>query len=250
MKSVLWAADYSQLELRIFASVTKTRWMVETFLDPNGDIHAATAERVLGIPKEKQTPSVRTRSKNLNFGMAYGAQGETIENQIIVFALRNPEMQITIPSLSECRDMVKDYWKAAPEAAEWKEWYLDRCRELGYSETLYGRRWYLPHLRHPSQDLRARAERQAVNLHIQGTASDIIKQAQLMLHREIIEQGWKADIRLQVHDELLGCIWEPELEKRQKWVDTVARFMVLDQPLRPVPLKVKPKLVTNWKEAK
>lgn len=246
-KPVIWQADYSQLELRIFASVTKTRWMIETFADPAGDIHAATAMRVLGVTAtQAKQPDVRTRAKVLNFGMAYGAQGETVEEQIIVFALRNPELPIKIPSLQECRDMVKAYWNAAPEAEAWREFYLDVVRNQGFSETLYGRRRYLPHINHPSADLRSHSERQAINHVIQGTAGDIIKMAALMLWREAPE--FEADIRSQIHDELMGLCNNPD--KAALWIEKVQQYMVLDQPLMPVPLKIEPKLIKNWKEAK
>ena len=181
-KPRLWNADYSQLELRIFASVTGTRWMIETYMDPNGDIHAATGERVFGIPKAQQTPTMRVKAKTLNFGMAYGAEGENVEEQIMTNALRYPELEIRVPSLQECKDMVKQFWRAAPEAMEWKNAVVEIVRERGFSETLYGRRRYLPHIRSGNSELRSHAARQAVNHVIQGTAADIIKMAALLIY--------------------------------------------------------------------
>lgn len=252
---MLWNADYSQLELRIFASVTKCRWMVEEFMNPDGDIHAATGQYVLGIPKHQQTPAIRTRSKTLNFGMAYGAAGETVEDQIMTFALRYPNLDIKIPSLAECNEMVKLYWQRAPEAQEWKDWYIEVVRDRGYSETMYGRRRYLPFIRSMNQDLRSGAERQAINHVIQGTAADIIKMASLMIYQEV--RAWKGsvggrqpDIRAQIHDELMGNAPDGSVEEQVKWLSIVERCMLLEQPLMPVPLKVEPKLVKNWKEAK
>ena len=244
---MLWNADYSQLELRIFAYVTKCRWMVDTF-QQDGDIHAATGQIVLGIsPAElKANPSMRTRAKTLNFGMAYGAQGETVEEQIIKTALQRPDLNIKIPSLAECKEMVKTFWTKAPEAKEWVIFIQELVRDRGYSETLYGRRRYLPFIRSNNSELRAHAERQAVNHVIQGSAADIIKNAALMLWRDCDE--YDADIRLQVHDELMGICWNPA--KAQLWLEVVKRYMELDQPLQPVPLKVEPRLVRNWYEAK
>lgn len=246
---MLWNADYSQLELRIFASVTRCQWMVNTFAE-GGDIHAATAEFVLGIPKAQQTPVIRVRAKTLNFGMAYGAQGETVEDQIMTFALRYPELEIAIPSLAECKEMVKLYWQRAPEAQEWKDFYTELVRDRGYSETLYGRRRYLPFIRSQNQDLRSGAERQAINHVIQGTAADIIKMAALLVHQDCLRVGNGADLRAQIHDELMGKAPEGTLEEQMEWLKVVEADMLLDQPLRPVPLKVEPKLVANWKEAK
>jgi DNA polymerase-1 len=242
---MLWQADYSQLELRIFASVTKTRWMVETFLDPDGDIHAATALQVLGIPKENQTKSVRTRAKTLNFGMAYGAQGETVEEQITIYALRYPELDIDIPPLVECKAMVDKFWKKSPEAVEWKDYVVDVARDRGYTETLYGRRRYYPFIRSMNRELSQKAEREAINHIIQGTAADIIKMAALMLWR--VAPDYQADIRSQIHDELFGFCFGDTVTN-MKWLQVVERFCQLDQPLGLVPLRVKPKLVDNWKQ--
>lgn len=243
----IWQMDYSQLELRIFASATKTQWMLETFADPKGDIHAATAMNVLGIPIAKQTPDIRTRAKTLNFGMAYGAQGETVEEQITVFALRNPDKNISIPSLAECKEMVKLYWQRAPEAQEWKDYMIETFRDRGYAETLYGYRRYLPFIRSGNPSLRQAAEREGINHIIQGTAGQIIKQAGLLIWEDA--PLYYADIRSQIHDELFGLVWGDE-DNKLKWKEVVARYALLDQPLRNVPLKVDPKIVTNWKEAK
>jgi DNA polymerase-1 len=243
----IWQMDYSQLELRIFASATKTKWMLETFADPDGDIHAATALNVLGIPKDRQTADIRTRAKTLNFGMAYGAQGATVEEQITVFALRNPDKHIEIPTLAECNEMVKLYWQRAPEAQEWKDYMIETFRDRGYAETLYGYRRYLPFIRSGNDSLRAGAEREGINHIIQGTAGQIIKQATLLIWEDA--PLYFADVRSQIHDELFGLVWGDAETKRQ-WIEVVRRYAVLDQPLRNVPLKVEPKLVTNWKEAK
>lgn len=243
----IWQMDYSQLELRIFASATKTSWMLETFADPKGDIHAATALRVLGIPLERQTADVRTRAKTLNFGMAYGAQGATVEEQITVFALRNPDKNISIPSLAECNEMVKLYWQRAPEAQEWKDYMIETFRDRGYAETLYGYRRYLPFIRSNNDSLRASSEREGINHIIQGTAGQIIKMATQLIWEDAPQ--YYADVRSQIHDELFGLVWGDEGNKMQ-WVEVVRRYAVLDQPLRNVPLRVDPKIVLNWKEAK
>ena len=246
-EAALWQMDYSQLELRIFASVTKTSWMLETFADPDGDIHAATGFRVLGVPPEHQTPDLRTRAKTLNFGMAYGAQGETVEEQITVYALRNPDKEIRIPSLAECKAMVKLYWERAPEAQAWKEFVIEMMKDRGYAETLYGFRRYLPHIRSYNSELRGAAEREGINHIIQGTAGQIIKQASLMIWQDAPK--YHADIRSQIHDELFGLVFGDK-DNKMKWLQVVERYALLDQPLMPVPLRVKPVLVENWKQAK
>lgn len=241
---LLWDADESQLELRIFAFVTKCQWMIQTFQE-DGDIHAATGEVVLGVPRQRQDASFRVRAKTLNFGIAYGGQGEAVEEQIIKVALQRPELNIQVPTLAECKELVKKFWQRAPEAMEWVQFIQELVRDRGYSETLYGRRRYLPFIRSQNSELRMRAERQAVNHVIQGTAADIIKNAALMLWR--VAPSYGADIRNQVHDELLGLV---DRDRAEIWKEVVERYMVLDQPLLPVPLKVEAKLVRNWAEAK
>ena len=241
-----WNADYSQLELRILAFASKCSAMIETFLDPNGDIHAQTTWRVFGVHPKDQTPTLRTRGKTLNFGMGYGAQGETVQEQIMKVALERPELNIAVPSLTECKEMVKMFWRAYPETAEWVAFIHELTRDRGYSETLYGRREYFPFARSPNAELRARVDRQAVNMIIQGTAGDLIKLAARMLWEKAPEYG--ADIRTQVHDELMGRVYD--MSKADSWLELVERYMKLDQPLSPVPLKVEPKLVKTWKDAK
>lgn len=243
---MLWNADYSQLELRIFASLTGCRWMVETFLE-GGDIHAATAQRVLHVAVKDQTPVIRVRAKALNFGMAYGAQGDTIQEQIIKTSLQNPQLNIPVPTLAECQEMVKAYWREAPEAFQWVSFIHEDTRDKGYQETLYGRRRYFPWANSGNSQLRARVDRQSVNHIIQGTAGDLIKMAALMLWRDA--PLFKADLRVQVHDELMGLVGGSQTNK-QAWLEKVEEYMLLDQPLMPVPLKVVPKLVKDWKEAK
>ena len=247
---MFWNADYSQLELRIFAFASKCQAMTQTFAE-GGDIHATTTWRVFGVHPKDQTPQLRVRGKALNFGMSYGAQGETVEEQITVFALRNPQMHIPIPSLTECKDMVKAYWKAYPEAKEWVEFEHELIRDRGYAETFYGRRIYLPYIRHSNSELRARAQRQGVNGIVQGTAGDLIKMAAWTLWKyEIVTGNWACDIRAQIHDELMGEVFEKGHERQQEWLDVAQEYMLLDQPLMPVPLVVDPKLVKTWKEAK
>lgn len=248
-----WNADYSQLELRIFARATGCKWMLDTFINGanGGDIHAATCAMVLGVRKEDQTPSIRIRGKTLNFGMAYGAAGETIEEQIIKFALANPELALALPSLAECKELVKLFWDRAPEAREWVQFIKELCRDRGYSETLFGRRRYLPDIRSNNDEYRSTAERQAVNHVIQGTAADIIKNAALMIWRD--SESHPADLRTQVHDELMGRFYGTggqEGEDWAKWAQVVVEDMELEQQLAPVPLVIHPVLVDNWKLAK
>jgi DNA polymerase-1 len=219
--------------------------MIEAF--QNGlDIHALTAWRVFGIVPSNLSPEMRVRAKTLNFGIAYEASPDAVMKQITKAALLMPELNLAVPTMKDCILLVKEFFKAYPEVPLAVEFHHDKTRQLGYSSTMYGRRRYLPGINHPSQELRARAERQAWNLVVQGTAGDIMKAGELVVDSYVAD--YKADIRCQVHDELWGLVdgmgdWE-------EWLRVVAKAMVLDQPLMPVPLKVDPKVGRNWKEAK
>lgn len=241
---LIWAADYSQLELRILARVAGCRAMIEAF-QAGEDIHALTAWRVFGIAKKDLTPAIRVPSKGLNFGVAYEGTGDAVRKQIIKVALTHPELNLTVPDQKECNLLVAEFFKAYPEVRVAIEHAHYRARELGYSETIYGRRRYLPNASHPASELRARAERQSWNHIIQGTAGDIVKNATIPVFWEAPKFG--ADLRAQIHDELLGLVGQA---RAPEWLVTVGRIMVLDQPLRPVPLVVKPVVALTWKDAK
>lgn len=241
---LLWAADYSQLELRILARVSGCRAMIEAF-QADEDIHALTAWRVFGIAKKDLTPEMRMRSKTLNFGIAYEAAAGAVQKQLITAALKLPELGLDVPDLRTCQLLVNEFWKAYPEVRVAVDHAHYRAKELGYSETIYGRRRYLPNASHPASELRARAERQSWNHIIQGTAGDIVKNATIPVFWEAPKFG--ADLRAQIHDELWGLV---RAARAPEWLVTVGRIMVLDQPLRPVPLVVKPVVALTWKDAK
>jgi len=241
---VIWAADYSQLELRILARVAGCRAMIEAF-QRDEDIHALTAWRVFGILPANLTDPWRVRAKTLNFGIAYEAQAGAVQKQLQEAILLHPELGLKVPTLDECAKLVAEFWRSYPEVKAAVDFVHYRSRERGFSETMYGRRRYLPMLRHPAQELRLRAERQAWNLVIQGTAGDIAKNSGLMIFR--LAPTFEADLRCQVHDELWGLV---QYGRKDEWVQVVQHVMVLDQPLQPVPLKVKLVLGPNWKECK
>lgn len=244
---ITWDCDYSQLELRIFAFASKCSAMIRTFQE-DGDIHATTMGTLFGIAPDqvKDYPVMRVKAKAFNFGATYGAGGETTQELITIQALRFPELEIPIPTLAECKELLKVFWRGYPEGWEWIQFIKDVNRERGYAETFYGRREYLPLARSYNSELRAQADRQGVNMTVQGTAGDLIKMAAYLLYDEAPK--YQADVRAQVHDELLGCVGGNQANK-QEWLEVVVRCMLLDQPLSPVPLKVEPRLAVNWKEA-
>jgi DNA polymerase-1 len=188
---------------------------------------------------------MRVRAKTLNFGIAYEASPDAVEKQVKRAALLYPELHLSIPTRKDCELLVREFFRAYPEVPQAVAFHHEQTRQRGYSETMYGRRRYLPNIDHPSQELRSRAERQSWNLVIQGTAGDIMKAGELVVVSYAPEH--RADLRIQVHDELAGLVWGMVGDE---WLRVVARAMVLDQPLMPVPLKVEPKLGRTWQEAK
>jgi DNA polymerase-1 len=190
--SQLVSADYSQVELRILAHVTRDPNLLEAFARGE-DIHAATAARLYRVPLNQVTPEMRRVGKTINFGIAYGITGFGI-------AARTDLTQ------DQARKMIEQYFQEYPKIKEYVEETKLRAREQGFVQTPLGRRRYFPELAstahvHPS--LRSAAEREAVNMPIQGTAADIIKIAMVRLHRELHARGLRSRMILQVHDELV-----------------------------------------------
>jgi len=189
--SLLVSVDYSQIELRIVAHMAQDQAMLEAFR-AGQDIHAATAAAIYNVPIEEVTKEQRRHAKAINFGLIYGMSA---------FGLtRSTEL-----TLAEAENFVKAYFDKFPGVKR----YLDNIRkvaaEQGYVETMLGRRRYFPQLKQQSaaQQIRARAEREAINAPIQGTAADIIKAAMIRLPEALHSAGLSAKLLLQVHDELL-----------------------------------------------
>jgi DNA polymerase-1 len=197
---VLLSVDYSQIELRIAAHMANDENMLAAFR-AGQDIHATTAAAIYNVPLDEVTKDQRRHAKAINFGLIYGMSA---------FGLtRTTEL-----TLAEAENFVKAYFQKFPGVKS----YLDNIRkvasEQGYVETMLGRKRYFPELKHAAtQQLKARAEREAINSPIQGTAADIMKVAMLKLPGALKKTGLKSQILLQVHDELLLECPENELEK-------------------------------------
>ncbi|HEA84650.1 MAG TPA: hypothetical protein ENI04_01555, partial [Candidatus Wildermuthbacteria bacterium] len=181
--------DYSQMELRLAAHVAKEPQMQESF-GKGEDIHRITASVVFGIPPEKVTSDMRYRAKALNFGILYG-MGE------VGFA-KSAKI-----SREEAREFIEDYFARFPAILT----YIEAMREFvqlnGYTETIFGRRRYIPEIHSRAPQLRAAGERMAINHPLQGTAADIMKMAMVKTTEEIKKQDWDCRLLLQIHDELL-----------------------------------------------
>ncbi len=186
----LLAVDYSQVELRIMAHVSQEPTLIEAF-HQGQDIHSATAALVNGIPLEQVTKDMRSFAKRVNFGLLYGMGAFRLA--------RDSDL-----TLAEADAFIKAYFERLPRVRE----YLDKAKRLaaseGYLTTMFGHRRYFPALQGTgNRQLRASAEREAINMPIQGTAADIIKKAMVTLHHELPQRGLHARMILQVHDELV-----------------------------------------------
>ena len=227
---LLLAADYSQIELRIMAHLSQDPGLIEAFAKDE-DIHAATASQVFGVPFDEVTPDQRRRAKVFNFGVLYG---------LSEFGLSTRERI----SREDAAEFIETYFAKYPKVREWRENTIKSCRELGYAETLVGRRRLIPEISSSNGQVRAAAERVAMNMPVQGTASDIIKIAMNKIDAEMLDRGLKTKMILQVHDEL---IFEGPKKERDAMQELVLRIMPQSLELV-VPLKVDVKVGKNWGE--
>ena len=228
---VLMAADYSQIELRIIASLSEDPSMVAAF-NNNEDIHAATAAKVFGVPLEEVSREQRSQAKTVNFGIIYGVSAFGLSNQ-------------TTLSRSEAKALIDTYYENYPKLKSYMSEQVDFAREQGYVSTVLGRRRYLKDINSRNAIVRGAAERNAVNAPIQGSAADIIKIAMLRIYDKMREQQFKAQMLLQVHDELVFECPKSELDALTKLVKTE---MENAYKLH-VPLTVDIGVGHNWLEA-
>ncbi len=199
-----FSADYSQIELRIMAHLSQDPNMLDDF-NSGHDIHQATAAKVFKVPMEEVTSSMRRKAKTANFGIIYG---------ISAFGLAE-RMEV---SRSEAKQLIDDYFATYPRVKEYMDKSIEKAREKGYTETLFGRRCQLPDINSRNAVVRGYAERNAINSPIQGTAADIIKIAMINIDRRMKDEGMKSKMILQVHDELNFSVTHDEKERLQSLV--------------------------------
>jgi DNA polymerase-1 len=230
------AVDYSQVELRVLAHVCQDEALLAAFRQDQ-DIHSTTAAAVYGINLADVTYNQRRFAKAVNFGLIYGMGAFRLA--------RDSEL-----TLAEAENYIKDYFARFPGIQKYLDETKQKARDDGYVETLLGRRRYFPVFKMPSGgsnvQARLRAEREAINHPIQGTAADIVKIAMLRLHEKLTTDDFQAKMLLQVHDELLLELPEAELDTvRDLVVSTMSGAFSLD-----VPLKVEASSGHNWLELK
>ena len=225
------SADYSQIELRIMAHLSQDQHLIQAFR--NGvDVHAATAEKIFGVPHEEVTADQRRVAKTANFGIMYGISSFGLSQRLGI-------------SRSEAKKLIDDYFNAFPAIRSFIDDTIAAARENGYVETIFGRRRYLPDINAKNATVRALAERNAVNAPIQGTAADIIKLAMIGVDRKMAEEGLKSKMVLQIHDELL---FDTISSEREKLMSIVKEQMEHVTELS-VPLTVECNYGKNWLEA-
>lgn len=186
---LLCDADYSQIELRVLASMSGDTNMINAF-GSGTDIHTVTASQVFGLPQDMITPELRSRAKAVNFGIVYGIGAFSLSKDIGV-------------TRAEADRYIKSYLAAYPDVAAYMEKAIEDAKKNGYVTTLYGRRRYIPELLNSNGNMRAFGERVARNAPIQGTAADIIKIAMIKVSRSLKDEFPTARLILQVHDELI-----------------------------------------------
>jgi DNA polymerase I len=230
-KYILLSADYSQIELRLIAEMSKDAAMLEAFR--NGlDIHAATASRVFGIPVEQVNSDQRRKAKTVNFGIIYG---------ISAFGLSE---RINIPR-KEAAEIIDQYFKNFPAIKDYMNRTIDFARKNGYVETVFGRRRYIRDINSGNGVIRGFAERNAINAPLQGTAADIIKIAMIDIFRKFNEKKLQTRMIMQVHDELVFDVYKEELDTARQIISDKMRNALKIS----IPLEVDISTGKNWLDA-
>ena len=228
---IFLSADYSQIELRLMAHLSKDKSMIADFLSGN-DIHAATAAKIFGVEIKDVTREMRSRAKTANFGIIYGISSFGLSERLTI-------------GRKEAKDLIDGYFNSYPGVKVYMDESINKARDLGFVTTMFGRRRYLRDILSRNQVVRGNAERNAINAPIQGSAADIIKIAMVRIFDRMRSENYKSKMILQVHDELIFEVETSELEKLKKMVIfEMSNAVKLD-----VPLMVDSGTGNNWFEA-
>jgi DNA polymerase-1 len=228
---IFLSADYSQIELRLMAHLSRDKNMITDFLSGN-DIHAATASKIFGVDISDVTREMRSRAKTANFGIIYGISSFGLSERLTI-------------GRKEAKDLIDGYFNSYPGVKIYMDESIRKARELGYVTTMFGRKRYLPDILSRNQVVRGNAERNAINAPIQGSAADIIKIAMIRIYERMKSEKFLSKMILQVHDELIFEVLISELEKlRDLVLLEMSNAVKLD-----IPLKVDWGTGNNWFEA-
>jgi DNA polymerase-1 len=216
--SELMTADYSQIEMRIMAHLSKDDGLIEAF-NTGEDLHSFVASRAFGVPIDEVTAELRRRVKAMSYGLAYGLSAYGLASQLKI-------------STEEAKVQMDAYFSRFGGVRDYLQSVVDQARKDGYTSTVLGRRRYLPELDSSNRNVREAAERAALNAPIQGSAADIIKVAMINTDAAIREAGLKSRMLLQVHDELLFEVADGERDQLDALVrDQMGGAYPLDVPL-------------------
>jgi len=227
----LMTADYSQIEMRIMADLSEDAGLIEAF-HSGRDFHSITASRVFDVPADEVTPGQRAKIKAMNYGLAYGLSAFGLGGQLRI----DP---------GEARVLMDEYFETFGGVRDYLASVVDEARRTGYTETILGRRRYLPDLTSDNRQRREMAERMALNAPIQGSAADLIKVAMLRVHDATVKTGLRSRMLLQVHDELVFEIFPGEREE----FEALVREQMGGAASLAVPLDVSIGTGHSWHEA-
>jgi DNA polymerase-1 len=228
---VFLSADYSQIELRLMAHLSKDKNMIADFLSGN-DIHAATASKIFGVDISDVTREMRSRAKTANFGIIYGISSFGLSERLTI-------------GRKEAKDLIDGYFNSYPGVKIYMDDSIRKARDVGYVTTMFGRKRYLADILSRNQVVRGNAERNAINAPIQGSAADIIKIAMIRIYDRMKSEKFISKMILQVHDELIFEVLNAELDKlRDLVIFEMSNAVKLD-----IPLKVDSGTGNNWFEA-
>lgn len=233
--NLLLSADYSQIELRVLAHVADIAALKKAFAD-GLDIHAMTASEMFNVSIEGMPAEIRRRAKAINFGIIYGISAFGLANQLSI-------------SREEAGQYIRTYFERFPGIRDYMEETKAFAREHGYVETIFGRRVHFPDIKASNPQIRAFNERAAINAPIQGAAADIIRRAMTRIDDALLQSGLKAQMLLQVHDELVFELPKDEVEKTIPLVCGVMENATMPALALSVPLKVDAHAAQNWDEA-
>lgn len=230
---LLISADYSQIELRIVAAISGDENMIDAF-KKGIDIHTATAAKVYGVPFEAVSKEMRYKAKSVNFGIIYGQGAFGLAENLGI-------------SRTEAKDLIDNYFKQYPAIKKYMDDQMTFAKANGYVQTLLGRKRWLKDINSSNAVVRGYAERNAINMPIQGTAADMIKLAMIRVHESLCRQGFRSHMILQVHDELVFDAHKEEVEALKPLIIQCMRY-ALELP-HGVPTDAEIGVGENWLEA-
>ncbi|MEC9491082.1 MAG: DNA polymerase I [Halanaerobiales bacterium] len=227
---VLLAVDYSQIELRVFAHLSGDKKLKEAF-NTGADIHTETAAEVFEVEPAEVSPNLRRHAKVINFGIAYGMSSYGLSQDL------------DIP-VEEAQEYIDKYFERFSGVKEYMDQTIEKVKECGYAETMFGRRRYIPEINSSNYHRRSFAERTAINTPVQGTAADIMKKSMLDVYDALKEADFDLNILLQVHDELVFEVKKSDLDQAAELIkEKMENTAELD-----VPLIVDLQIGKNWRD--